>query len=163
MWCVIVSCQRAGGVWVGILLNCKQQLDLCLLLQIVGGEAVIWNPGQLHFHTWIHERQSLWTASNPWLRSFIVSAVSFSLDCIWIAQLPLPGCITSNEHLCSAGACMSLYWYMTLITQLAAFWFVEVVLTNYQDVCTVSLNLLNLLLLITCSVHLRLSLYVLTP
>ena len=49
---------------------------------------------------------------------------------------------------------MSLYWYMTLITQLAAFWFVEVVLTNYQDVYTVSLNLLNLLSLITCSVYL---------
>jgi len=48
----------------------------------------------------------------------------------------------------------------TLIT-LAACWFVEVVLTNYQDVYTASLNLLNLLSLITCSVHLRLSLYVL--
>jgi len=51
--------------------------------------------------------------------------------------------------------------YMTLITQFAACWFVEVVLTNYQDVYIVSLNLLNLLSLITCSVHLRLSLYIL--
>ena len=59
--------------------------------------------------------------------------------------------ITSNRHLCRS---LSLYWYMTLITQLAAFWFVEVVLTNYQDVYTVSLNLLNLLSLITCSVYL---------
>jgi len=46
--------------------------------------------------TWFHECQSFWTAPNHWLSSVMVSAVSFSFDCMWIAHLQLPAYHTYN-------------------------------------------------------------------
>ena len=95
--CYSVLSKSGWGMWVGILLHCEQQTDLCLLLQIVGGEAGIWNPGQLHFHIWIHAKASgLPQILGAVQSSFIVSACSLIQRGLHVDSPPISAYVTSS-------------------------------------------------------------------
>jgi len=81
-------------------------MDLCLLLlRVEERQALEIQASSISTLGFMNVKAS-GLPPNPWLHSLIVSEVSFSLDCMWIAHLPLPAYITSNGHLCRS---LSLY------------------------------------------------------